>query len=462
MAGLWDRGRRSVTVGLLATVSITAFEALAVATVLPVTARDLGGLEWYGWVFSSFMLASLVSITVAGAWADRGGLVGPFAIGSALFAGGLVVAGLAPAMPVVILGRVAQGAGAGAISAVSYVAVARVYDADARPRMLALLSSAWVLPGLIGPGTAGMVADLVGWRWVFLGLVPPTLLAAGLAAPGLHRLARATATDGDAGRIRAALLLAAGSGLVLVGLETGASWRALAVVGAGAALGVPALLRLMPAGTLCARPGAPAAVATMALLCFAFFGTEAFLPLALIDLRGQAVAVAGLALTAGTLGWCSGAWLQVRLLASHSRSTLVRLGLALTVLGVVGASSALEPTIPAPVVAAGWAVAGLGIGIAFATISLIVLEGAAAGAEGTAAAALQLANVLGIALGTGVGGAALQLALGAGWGQARGLLAVDVVMVAAGVLGLLAAGRARDEPVDPAARPAVAGARRAG
>jgi MFS family permease len=333
---------------------------------------------------------------------------------------------------------------------VSYVAVARVYDAAARPRMLALLSSAWVLPGLIGPATAGAVAELVGWRWVFLGLAVPTLIAAGLAAPGLHRLGRTTADTAAPGRVRAAVLLAAGSCLALLGFEGGDPWRALAGGAAGAALGLPALRRLMPAGTLRARPGAPAAVATLALLCFAFFGTEAFLPLALIELRGQAVTVAGLALTAGTLGWCTGAWWQVRLLETRPRRSLVRLGLALTLAGIVGASGALVPAVPALAVAVGWAVAGLGIGVAYATISLMVLEDAAAGTEGTAAAALQLANMLGIALGTGMGGAALALALGAGWGQARALLLVDAVMVAAAALSLAAAGRAGGDAADPA------------
>ena len=57
------------------TITLVAFEALAVATVMPVVARELGGLELYGWVFSAFFLGDLVGIVVVGGLIDRGGLV---------------------------------------------------------------------------------------------------------------------------------------------------------------------------------------------------------------------------------------------------------------------------------------------------------------------------------------------------------------------------------------------------
>src|SRR5438046_7828552 len=95
-AAVWDSAHARLTVGLLLTISITAFEALAVATVLPATAADLGGAtgSWYGWVFSGFMLANLVGIPAAGILADRGGAARPFIVGCVFFALGLVVAGL--------------------------------------------------------------------------------------------------------------------------------------------------------------------------------------------------------------------------------------------------------------------------------------------------------------------------------------------------------------------------------
>ena len=49
-AGLWSAQRRSLTIGLVLTITFIASEALAVVTIMPVVARDLGGLSLYGWV----------------------------------------------------------------------------------------------------------------------------------------------------------------------------------------------------------------------------------------------------------------------------------------------------------------------------------------------------------------------------------------------------------------------------
>jgi MFS family permease len=163
--------QRRLTTGLVLVVSLTAFEALAVATILPVAIRDIGGVRFYGWAFSSFMLANLVGIQMAGEAADRRGAERPFVLGCGCFAAGLAVAGLSHGLLTFILGRVLQGAGAGAISAASYVAVTRGFTSAARPRMLAILSTAWVIQDG-GSGAASGLAHLFGWRSVFLALIP--------------------------------------------------------------------------------------------------------------------------------------------------------------------------------------------------------------------------------------------------------------------------------------------------
>ena len=124
-ATAWSAERRALTIGLLLSVTAIGFEAMAVATVLPSIADDLGGLRLYGWTFSAFMLTNLVTAILAGQLADRRGPALPYAIGLALFGAGLLVAGLAPAMLVVVLGRAVQGGGAGAISAVAYASLGR-------------------------------------------------------------------------------------------------------------------------------------------------------------------------------------------------------------------------------------------------------------------------------------------------------------------------------------------------
>jgi MFS family permease len=444
---------RALTLGLVLTVSAAAFEALAVATILPETVRDIGGLGYYGWAFTGFMLANLAGIPLAGGAADRRGPALPFVAGVLLFCAGLIVAGLARSMPVLVAGRVLQGGGAAALSSISYVAVARAYPKEAQPRMMALLSSAWVVPGLFGPALAAAVARHFGWRAVFLGLCPPTLVAGGLALAGLRRLgpppaaapalrARGATPAADAALLAGGVALAIASlgALGAPGALRGGALAGATVLGlGGAALALRSLMRLLPAGTLRARPGLPAAVAVLALVNFAFFAVEAFLPLGLTALRGASTGLVAAALTAGTLAWTAGSWLQARL-GRLPRRRLVRGGLALMLAGLAGASAVLLPAVPPALAVLAWTLAGLGMGLAYPAATLAVLSEAEPGKEGQASATMQIASALAVAVGTGVGGDLLAHGAVAGRPPAWGLALVDAAALAATLLAVAAAG----------------------
>src|SRR3954447_14729310 len=194
--GLWSPARRGLTLGLVLTITLVAAEALAVPTAMPIVAQDLGGQELYGLVFAAFSVGSLLGIVVVGALIDREGVVRPFVGGLVLFAIGLVIGGLAPSMPVLIGARFIQGIGGGAIPPVAYVAIGRALPESLRPRMFALLSTAWVLPGVIGPAIAGTVGENIGWRVVLLGLLPLIAVAGALTLRPLRAVAPApAATD---------------------------------------------------------------------------------------------------------------------------------------------------------------------------------------------------------------------------------------------------------------------------
>ena len=107
--GIWAPARRLLTAGLVLAVTFVAFEALAIATVLPVVGRHLGDLRLYGWVFSAFLLSSLIGIVVAGTLADRVPIGRVMLTGLALFAVGLVIGGTAPTMAILVAGRAVQG-----------------------------------------------------------------------------------------------------------------------------------------------------------------------------------------------------------------------------------------------------------------------------------------------------------------------------------------------------------------
>lgn len=438
--GVWVPGRRTLTAGLVLTITVVAFEALAVATVMPLVEDELGDLHLYGWVFSAFFLGNLVGIVLAGRAADRMLPAIPFAVGLALFGAGLIVGGLAPSMLVLVVGRALQGLGAGALPAVAYVAIGRGYEPSARPRMFALLSTAWVVPSLIGPAVSGFIGDSVGWRWVFLGLVPLFSIIGTIAVMAVRRIpAPDVATEGSS--LADALLVAAGAGILLAGLGAEQLIVGLAMVVAGLVLAVPAFRRLTPRGTLRATSGLPAAVACRGVLTFAFFASDAYVPLMLTDVRGLRAGIAGLALTAATLTWTAGAWLQERWVHRVGPRPLVRIGFLIIVAGTTVFALALSSRVPAAIGIVGWGVTGLGMGLAYAPLSLTVLDEATRGQEGAATAALQLTDVLGIALGTGTAGALVAFGGDASWLPRSALLGVFVMTIVVALAGALLASR---------------------
>lgn len=440
-AGIWGAATRRLTAGLVLVVVAAAFEALAVATTLPAAARNLGGLMFYGWAFSAFLLTNLIGLTVAGDEADRHGPARPFAFGVVLFTIGLLIAGTAPAMLVLVAGRAVQGVGAGIISSVAYVAVGRGYPEAARARMLAVLSTAWVVPGLVGPAAAGLVTAQFGWRWVFLGLAPLPVIAAALALPVLRQLRQDASARPTWSRAVAATALAAGTAVLLAGLGARSLLLAAPLVVGGAALAIGALRRLLPAGVLRAEHGLPAVIAASGLLNFGLFGVDAFVPLSLTAFRDQSIALAGIPLTTASVGWAAGSWLQARYANRRDRGRLVQLGMATVILGVVGVAAALLPSTPVPAAWLAWGVAGLGMGLAFSTLSLLMLDTATPGQEGLASSSLQVANGLGSALSAGIGGALIAATSVAGQPRPAGLVTQDALMLAGLALGLVVAGR---------------------
>ncbi len=452
VGGLWAPQRRALTTGLILTITFVASESLAVVTVMPVVARDLGGLRLYGWVFSAFMLASVAGIVAAGREADRRGPAVPFVAGVVLFSCGLAVAGLAPSMEVLVAGRVLQGLGAGAVSPVAYTAIGRSLAGPLRARMMAVLSTAWVAPGLAGPAISAEVARLFGWRWVFLGLLPVVVVAGSIAVPALVRLGPPGAAQAQEHRLTDGLRTAAAAAMILGGLTLAAGSGAipvgLALILAGGIVGLPALRRLVPPGTMTVRPGLPATIASRGLLTFAFFGADAYVTLAITAVRHRTPVVASLAVTGATLSWTAGAWVQARLSERWEGRRLVRIGLIIVLAGIAGMALVLLPAVPVAEGLAAWTVAGLGIGLAYAPLSLLMLRQAQPGQEGRASASLNLADVLGTAIGIGVGGAAV--AAEAGRDLRLGIVAAFAAAAAVGVLALTVTGRL---PAGPTSAP---------
>ncbi|HJP71014.1 MAG TPA: MFS transporter [Candidatus Limnocylindria bacterium] len=439
--GAWAPERRVLTAGLIGLVTAAAFEGMAVPTVMPAMVDDLGGLDLYGWAFSSFWLTNIIGITLAGTDADRRGPGRALAIGVVLFAGGMVVSGIAGSMLQVIAGRAIQGLGSGAIGSVVYAAIARAYPSSATPRMIALTSSAWVVPGLVGPALAGIVSDALGWRWVFLGIVPPVLLMGAVVYPQLARLGAAVRVSeplrSDARRALDAVRLALGSTLLLAALTVRSLLPAVAMLAIGAWLALGGVRHLLPPGSLRLAPGRPSVVIVIFAIAFAFFGTEAFVPLTVVEIRGGSVTLGGIALSAAAVSWAAGSWFQDRAAAAGMRRTLVTIGSAMIGAGIGVTALVLLPAAPVLTAAIGWGIAGLGMGLAYSMLALLMLETSTPGEEGFSSAALQLMFTLGTAFGAGVGGAVVALAEEGRLELAPALGLVDIAMLVVAALAVL-------------------------
>jgi len=451
---LWSPDRRPLTVGLVLTITLVAAEALAVSTAMPIVARELGGLELYGWVFSAFFLGSLIGITIVGGLIDERGVLFPFVLGLGLFAIGLLVCGFATSMPMVVVGRFIQGIGGGAVPPVAYVAIGRSLPGHLRPRMFATLSGAWVVPGLIGPAIAGFVAETWHWRAVFLGLLPLITLAGAMATRAMRSIPKAVDADSQADaearggvrRARArrytlAVATAVGAGILTTGLLQQEPAVLLSMAALGIAVGGFAFQRLTPAGTLRLARGYPTAVLLRGVLTFAFFCVDANITLLLQEVRGWSAFAAGIALSGATVSWSIGAWYQSRHSLRIGPERFVRIGFPVVALGTAGVVLALLPAVPAWVAIPFFALAGLGMGLTYSQFAIIVLRDAPPENQGAITAAISLSDALGTALGTGIAGAMIAAAVRAGSGPGPGLGAAIVMGVGVALLGFLAAPR---------------------
>ena len=434
----------STTIAMFGLIAFAAFEAMAVTTVMPTVARDLGGLELYALAFAAPLASGVVGMVAAGMWSDRTGPVVPLMASLALFSAGLLVCGLAPSMEVLLAGRVLQGLGSGAMIVGLYVIVGLVFPDALRPAVFASFAAAWVLPALFGPALAAYVADVWSWRWVFLGTVVLVAVALALLAPALRGLEpHAEGVSTPAVRLWWALL---GAIAVLV-LELAGSARGVAALGAVAALAVVwvALGRLLPPGSRTLRRGLPAVIATRGLLAATFFCAEAYIVYVLQEHWGLSPGRAGIALTCVGVVWASASQVQSRLgrRVSHTRAMIVGTSLVLAGLTALAATvlaydAGARPSAVLP--AAAYVLAGAGMGFAYPRTGVAMLEASTDRDRGFNSSALTVADSLGAALALSVAGAAFAAA------ERQDLdpfLTVFAFAALAAVLGVLAAARTR-------------------
>ena len=429
------RGR--LTTGLLILEALVAVEIMVVAAILPAVQRDLHGLQLYGWNFAALTLASFGAVPIAGKLTDRLGPRSVLAAAVAVYALGLVLAASAPTMLVLVFARFVQGIGGGGLYVVSLATVAKTYPERIRPRVMALLASMWILPGLVGPSAGALITETLGWRWAFVAPLPLIGLAVAMVLPALRGVSGGE--EGSGLPIVASLVLMVGAGSLLAGLTELSVWS-IPLIAVGLAVTIPTLRRITPPGTLTARPGLPAASAAAFLASAAFFATDPFVTLTLTETRGLSIAVASLVLTAAAVAWAVGSWWQSRVVGRLGARRVTVIGATL-----IGAGSAVVAVglldVPVIVPYVGWTIGAAGMGIVFPTIPLSVMGEAAEGREAGELSSMILMDYLGVGIGAGLGGASVALADDGLVSLRAGLAGAFAIGVVAAVLLAIVAGR---------------------
>jgi MFS family permease len=436
---------------LLLCVVAIAFEAMAVLTAMPAAAADLGDLDLYAWAFTAFGLAQTFAIVAAGQFSDRVGPKTPMIFGFVVFAVGLVVAGSAPTMPLLLVGRFIQGLGGGTMNLAVMVLVARVFDEQERARILTGFSAAWMGPSFLGPPIAAWLTEQASWHWVFWSVLPFLLLAGALILRPLLRAELPPHEDVplDRRQLWSAALVALGAmALQLAGQRI--EWWSLAWLTAGGLLlwfGLPALL---PAGFRPSGRGLDAVIGTRAAISAGYAGAQSFLPLVLVQAEGFSLQSAGVFITTGSIGWMAGAWLQSRPWLRLRRDWIIIAGASSTAAGLL--ATAVAGWMPGRLVAltvAGWVLAGLGMGLAVASTSLAVMQLSAPVEIGRNTSSLQVGEALGASIGAGLAGT--MFVLGASQGNQTlgfgGLLTLMALLSLAGVAAALRVGAVENHSV---------------
>lgn len=217
-SALWARDRRATTAGLVLLITMAAFEAMSVGTAMPTMVAELHGQALYSWPFTAFLAAFVTGTVLSGWLSDTRGPRLPLLGGPVVFGTGMLVAGAAPSMSVLLAGRVLQGLGVGVMIVAAYVLIAMVYPEHHRPAAFGALSAAWVVPALVGPAAAGLITEHASWRWVFLGLAPFVLLGVVLLVPLVRTLPEAAREAAEHGTRRGVITAAVAAGVGLSAL----------------------------------------------------------------------------------------------------------------------------------------------------------------------------------------------------------------------------------------------------
>lgn len=320
--------RGPVTAAIMMAMALAAIDGTIVATAVPAIVRDLGSFSLFPWVISGYMLAQAVCTPIYGRLADIYGRKPMLATGMAIFLLGSVLAAVATTMPMLIVARVVQGVGAGAIQSIVQVVAADLYPLEERGRISGLLSSVWGVSALLGPLVGGLLSELASWRLIFWLNVPVGVAAITAIVAFLHEDFERKPARVD---VLGAALLVTGVVAVMLGLQESAWW---AIAG-----GLAVLVAFAWWERRAAEPLIPPWIWKDRVLLGSFLGSAivgmvlvgptVYLPTYAQGVLGAGAVAAGFALAVQSIGWPISVSMSARLYLRYGFRDTALAGLSL-------------------------------------------------------------------------------------------------------------------------------------
>ena len=170
---------------LIAVLLLSAFLAILNETImgvaLPRLMHDLQITASTGqWLTTAFMLTMAVVIPMTGSILDRFTTRAVFVTAASLFAAGTLLAAVAPGFGVLLAGRIVQAAGTALLLPLLMTTIMTFVPESRRGRMMGLISIVIAVAPAIGPTVSGLILNSMGWRWIFIVMLPPALGALAL------------------------------------------------------------------------------------------------------------------------------------------------------------------------------------------------------------------------------------------------------------------------------------------
>jgi len=411
--------RPLVLASVMAAMFMIAIEATIVSTAMPQIASQLGDLHLYSWVFSSFLLTQTATTVVFGKLADLYGRKPVLLAGIALFLVGSFLCGAAWSMPSLIVFRLLQGIGAGAIQPIGITVIGDLYTVQERAKIQGYLASVWGISSVMGPLAGGLIIQHLSWAWIFWINLPIGVLAA--AGFFVFLKERVEHKQRSLDTIGAALFAVAVASLMVALTEAGTEGHGTALT-AAAICAVSTVLfvfqerrarePMMAFSLWSRRPIATANAATL-LSGMTVIGLTTFLPMYVQGVLGESALVAGFALTMMVLGWPVGATISAKNFTRFGLRNILLFGAAMLPFGAL-AFLALGPGSSPIVAGLGSLVMGFGMGF-LSNASIVLIQTCVGWAErGAATASNIFSRNLGSTLGATALGAVLNLSLARG------------------------------------------------